>query len=167
MEVDLGTVECSVSWIEPVFCSCLLQSFLQPLLRKIPEFGVAHRVFRPGGKLNVILETKYILVEIPVQFHYRLYLVLNLIGRTVYVCVILGKSPYSHKSMERSRSLVTVNEAKFSHTKGKFPVAADSTVIHKYTAGTVHGFHSERSFIYLCEIHIFLIMIPVSRTKPE
>ncbi len=62
---------------------------------------------------------------------------------------------------------MAVYKAQFRHAQRKFPVTAYRAVVNKYSSGAVHRFNRKRGFIYLCEIHVLLVVIPVARTQPE
>ena len=62
---------------------------------------------------------------------------------------------------------MAVYKAEFTHTDGKIPVRTRFRLVYKNTARTVHGLDGKVFLVDHRCIHIFFIMIPVSRRLPE
>ena len=143
MEVYLRAVERAVAWVELVFRAGLFERFFQALLREVPEFWIAHRVFGASREFDVVFEAEYVLVEVAVKLHYRLYFVLYLLRRAVDVRVVLREGAYAHEAVERAGTLVAVDKAEFGHAYRQLAVAVDVALIDEDAAWAVHRLNSK------------------------
>ncbi len=81
--------------------------------------------------------------------------------------IILGKASNPHQSVQSSGKLMSVNQSEFCQSLGQIPVRMKLSFINQHSSRTIHRLNGKISFIYFCKVHIFLIVIPMSRTVPE
>ena len=167
VEVDLRAVEGAVAGVEFVGRAGLLERLFEALFGEIPELRVAHRVLGARGELHIVFKAEYVLIDVAVQLHDRLYFVFYLLGRAVDVSVVLCKGAHAHEAVQRAGTLVAVDEAELRHAQRQFAVAVDVVLVDENAAGAVHRLHGERRFVYLREVHVLFIVVPVARLEPQ
>ena len=81
--------------------------------------------------------------------------------------VVLSEATNSHKPVKLTRSFVTMNETEFAYSHGKVFITSRLELINKHSARAVHRLYGVIFVVHLCGVHIFFIMIPVTRSFPE
>ena len=93
--------------------------------------------------------------------------ILHLFLRHENVRIILREATYTEKAMERALQLMAMNKAEFADTHRQISVRTLLRLEEQDSAGAVHRFDRIVFVIDLGEVHIFLVMIPVTRLQPQ
>ena len=121
MEVDLRSVESTVTLIDYIVHSQCIQCFSERFCSQIPVFIASHAVFRSCRKFYMIFEAKQLVYFID-QKRNTLDLIFHLFRCHKDMCIVLCEAAHSHQSVHLSGFLVAVYNTKFSHTKRKVTV---------------------------------------------
>ena len=167
MEVYLRSVESAVARVDGELRPGFLERFFERAFGDIPLLFGSHGILRPGGKLDAIREPEDVGINVATQLHDSLDFFLHNLRRAVQMRIVLREAANAHQSVEHARTLVPVDDAEFRHAQGKISIAPDLRLVDQYSAGTVHGFHGERTLVDFGEIHIVAIVIPVPGLDPE
>ena len=81
--------------------------------------------------------------------------------------VVLREGADAHEAVERARALVAVDEAELADAHRQLAVAVDVALVDEDAAGAVHRLNRERLAVYLGEVHVLLVVVPVAGTQPE
>ena len=98
MEVDLRSVECSVSFIYYIRQSQIIQCTSQCFRSHLPVFVTSHGIFRTGGQFYMIFKSKQTVNFID-QSCNAFDLVLDLIRCHKDMRIILCEAAYTHQTM--------------------------------------------------------------------
>ena len=99
MEVQLRSVECTVSFVDYERNSHFLNCTSESVLGHFPFFVSSHGVFRSGGKFYMVFETEhliYIVAEFCNVFDFFVYL----LRQHEDMSIVLSEGPYSHESVK-------------------------------------------------------------------
>ena len=166
MEVNLRSVECSVSFIDYIRKSQIIQRTAKCVCCHFPIFVTSHTVFRTCGQFYMIFKSKQTVNFID-QSCNAFDLVLDLIRCHKDMRIILCEAAHSHQTMKLSWFFMTVNQSQLSHTDRKISVGTRLRLICQDSSRTVHRFDCKVFLIDHSCIHILFVMIPVSRCLPE
>ena len=98
MEVDLRSVECSVSFIYHIVKTKVIKRTTKTFCCKFPVFITSHTVFRTCGKFYVIFESEQLIYLID-QSYNTFDLVTDLFRHHEDMCIILCETAYTHQTM--------------------------------------------------------------------
>ena len=166
MEVDLRSVERTVSFVDYILDSLFFQCFLQAVGCQFPIFFRPHGIFRTGRQFYMIREPEQFIYIID-KIDYADNFILDLFLQHKNVSIVLGKCSYPHQAVKGAGQLMPVYLPQFAHTNGKVSVAVQFPFIYQHRTGTVHGFNRIIPVVDLCKIHVVLIMIPMSGSVPQ
>ena len=121
MEVDLRSVECSVSLIYYIRQSQIIQCTSQCFRSHLPVFVTSHGIFRTGGQFYMIFKSKQLIYFID-QSCYTFDLVTDLLRHHKDMSIVLCEAAYTHQSVQLTGFLMTVNQSKLSHTQRQITV---------------------------------------------
>lgn len=93
--------------------------------------------------------------------------VFNLVRHHEDVGIILGKAADTEQTMKGTGQFMTVNKTQFTDTQRQVTVGMGLTVIDQHATGAVHRFDGIIFAVNLREVHIFLIVIPVTARFPK
>ena len=99
VEINLGTIEGSVSLIHHIGKSQVVQGASESLCSHLPILIASHRIFRPGGKLHVIFKPEK-LINLINQLGNALDLFSNLFRHHKDMSIVLGKAAHPHQTVE-------------------------------------------------------------------
>ena len=77
-------------------------------------FIASHRLFRPGGEIDVIAVKAKDPEHVEGHVQYLVYLSIKLVRPAENMCIILREPPDPHEAVEGSCHLVTVDSAKLA-----------------------------------------------------
>ncbi len=166
MEVQFRTVESSISFIYNKRHSHLFYGVSQGVFSHFPFFIGSHRILWSRGKLYMIFKSEH-LIYVVAKFRHIFYLFVDLLGKHEYMGVVLSKGSYSHQPVKSSRKFVPVNLTQFAAANRKFPVGPHLSLVYQHGSRTVHRLDGVIFVIYLSEVHIIFIMIPMSGRPPQ
>ena len=121
MEINLRTIECSVSFIYRIGQTQIIQSTLKCCSRHIPIFVTSHGILRPCGKFYMIFKSKQLVYFID-QLCNAFDLVTDLLRHHKDMGIILCKATYTHQAMKLTGFLMTMDKTKLTHTQWQIPV---------------------------------------------
>ena len=121
MEVNLRSVERSVSLIYYIIKPEVVKSSAKSVCSHLPVLITSHGIFRTCGKLYVIFETKQ-LIYLVNQFCNPFDLLTDLLRHHKDVGIILCEAAYTHKSVKLSGFFMTMYQTKLTHTKRQITV---------------------------------------------
>ena len=101
MEVDLRSVERSISFIYYIWKSQIVQCAAKGFCSHIPVFIASHAVFRSCRKFYMVFKSKQAVNFID-QFYNAFDLITYLLWCHEDMCIILRKASYTHQSMKLS-----------------------------------------------------------------
>ena len=101
MEVDLRSVERSISFIYYIWKSQIVQCATKCFSSHIPIFITSHAVLRSCRKLHMVFKSKQAVNFID-QFYNAFDLITYLLWCHEDMCIILCKASYTHQSMKLS-----------------------------------------------------------------
>ena len=126
----------------------------------------AHAVFGTGGQFKAVLEAEH-LVEFVDKAHYSFDFALDLVGGHEDVSVVLREATHAHKSVQSAAKLVTVHQTEFGNTFRQIAVTVRLTLVNKHSAGAVHRFNRVIFVVNFDNVHVVLVVIPVTATMPQ
>ena len=166
MEIDFGSVERAVAFVDHVRKFQLVERGFERARRRFPILVAAHGIFGTRGKLDVILKTEQRIhfVDDP---HDALDLFRDLFGRHEDMRVVLRKASHAHQPVKLTALFVAVNKPQLAHANGQIFITVRRIFIHEQTARTVHGLDRAVLAVDLRRIHIVFIVIPMPRIFPK
>ena len=166
MEVDLGSVERAVAFIDHIILSGLIQRLTQGLRRQFPILIASHAVFGSGGQLHMIREAETA-VDLVDQAHYALDLVLDLLPGHENMRIVLGEAAHAHQAVQLAGLFMTVHQSQLADPKRQVTVGTGLGFVNQHAARAVHGLHRVILVVDHGGVHVFPVMIPVSGGLPE
>ena len=166
MEVNLRAVEGSVSLVDDIGKTQLVQSSLKGRGRHLPVLVASHGILGTGGQLHMVLEAEQGIGIIDQSYH-ALDLILDLLRRHENMRIVLGEAAHTHQAMQLAGFLVTVHQAKLTHADGQIPVGTGLGSVHQHAARAVHRLDREVLAVDHRRVHIVFIVIPVAGGLPE
>ena len=166
MEVNLRTIESTVTFVDYVIKTTILQRISQTLGCQLPGSVIAHGIFRTGRQFCMIFQTEGC-INLVKQTDYILNLATNLAGHHKDMRIILSKATYTEQSVQSTAELMTVYKTKFTGTDRQFLIGMRMQLVNQHTTRTVHRFNSIILLINLGEVHVFFVMIPVTGGFPK
>ena len=166
VEVDFRSVKRAVALVDFVRLAILFQGMDQGVRRHFPLLVGTHRIFRPGGKLQAVLEPKH-LVETVDEVHYAEDFALNLFRRHENVGVVLRKAADAHQTVQRAGKLVAVHQSKLGKALRQVAVRVNLALVNKHAARAVHRLNGIIGAVDFCGVHVVFIMVPVPGTVPQ
>ena len=101
MEVDLRSVECSVTFVYNIVDSHIFKGASKAVCCLLPSFIASHAVLRTCRKLNMIFESEKFIYAVD-KVYYALDLISYLVLCHKDMSIVLCEASNSHKTMESS-----------------------------------------------------------------
>ena len=114
----------------------------------------------------MILESEQLIYFINQRYN-TFDLITDLFRHHKDVRIILCEAAYTHQSVKLTGFFMTVYQSKFTDTERKIFIRTRLCFINKHSTRTVHWFDCKVFIIDHGCIHIFFIVIPVSRCLPQ
>ena len=166
MNINLWSIERAVAFVYHIFFSQVFKCIFQASFSKFPIFFVTDMIFRHCAEFQVITKTKnsvHFVNKLQNAFDFLFYLA----WQHKYMRIVLCKASYSEKSVQRSACFVAVYFSKFPHTNWQVFVRMDIFFVNQNSARAVHWFDC-KVFIFNFEgVHIFFVVVPVTRNFPK
>ena len=121
MEVDLRSVERSVTFIYHIRKSDVFQSAAQSICSHLPFCIASHAVLRTCGQFYMIFESEQA-VNLIDQLYNTLDLILDLLRSHEDMSIVLCEAAHSHQSVELAGFLMAVYDTQFAHADRQITV---------------------------------------------
>src|SRR5438552_11399013 len=166
VDVNLGPVERPVARIEVVREPVRLQRVVQRPLGRLPLLVRSQRLGRARGELEERVEREG-LVPVADQLEERGNFVLELVGATVDVRVVLRELPHAEEARQGAGALVPVQPTHVGEAQREVTVRAQRVAIDEGGLRAVHRLETEDLVFRLHEEHVLAEVLPVPRLLPE
>jgi len=171
VNINLRTVEGTITRVDLPREASAVEHSLQARLGAIPKGGITHEVLRTGGELHAEVETKDGVGELD-EVKHASDLLLDLVGTTEDVGIILDETTHTGQTVKGAREFVTVENTKLGETKRKLTITACTVLEHQAVAGAVHRLQSPHGIriIIASDLegeHVLLVVLPVAAGLPE
>src|SRR6185312_14067712 len=171
VEVDLGTVECAVAFLELVRQSRVDQRSAQRLLGAVPHLVSAYTKLgaRPRRELRRVAEAEHS-VAIVDHLDQTLHLIGDLRFGEIDVRVVLLELTHARESRQRAGDLVAVQHVLRRVANGKLAIAVLPAPVEYVMRRAVHRLEREVVLARLVvedEEHVLLVLAPVPRLLPQ
>ena len=166
VQVDLRSVEGAVALVQLVREPLATQGALERALGGVPHLVRADALLRPGGQLEPRLEAEDLVQEEP-EVEAADDLVLDLLLGAEDVGVVLGEGAHPQQAVQHPAGLVAVDQAGLRVPDRKVPVGAAVGLVDLDVGGAVHGLQAHLPLLYLRDVHVVAIGVPVPRLLPE
>jgi len=107
LNVDLWSIECSITRVENPLLSKFIQAVLKFLLCLVPELRLSKELLWPRGQVEFECESKHI-VHSPQEVQAAFDLILDLVHGAEDVGVVLLEAPNAGETSQGSRQLIPV-----------------------------------------------------------
>lgn len=159
LDIDLGTIEGSITVVESPGLTELDESFLEGSLSLIPLLLRAESVVRPRRQLELVGKAEDA-INVFEEVQTGKDLLTDLFCRAEDVSIILLEATNTNETTEGARDLVTVKNAEISVAERKVTVAVDAMFEHNAMSRAVHGLETRAvAVLALEEEHVVLVVL--------
>ena len=116
MEVDFWTIERTITLVDNIVQSTMIQGILQAIGSQLPHFIGTHGVLRTGGQLSMISQAKgtvYLIKEVNNLLNFPF----DLLRSHKDMSIILSEVTDPEQAVKGTGQLMTVHKAQFAGTK--------------------------------------------------
>ena len=166
VEVQLGTVEGAVALVNVIGLSDAGNGIRKSGGGNVPILHRTDVILGHGGKLDLIGQTEQ-RVNLVKQLGDADDLVLDLLGGKKDMGIVLCEATNTEQTVKRARKLMAVYAAQLAVTQRQLTVGVRLKLIYQNTAGAVHGLDGEILLVNEGGVHVFFIVIPVTRSLPQ
>mmetsp|Transcript_111249 Transcript_111249/g.319660 ORF Transcript_111249/g.319660 Transcript_111249/m.319660 type:complete len:250 (-) Transcript_111249:970-1719(-) len=168
LDINLGSIKGTPTLIDTIAPTLGLECSFECHSSSLPNGIGTNRLFGTSRKHNVILVKAESGQNFLRQVQNSHNLGFQLLRKTIDVSIILGKSTYTHQTVECSGSLVSVDGSKFCPSNGQVTVGSKLILVHQAMERTVHGFDL---ILFVFDIHLIkhirAIEIKMSGSFPQ
>ena len=164
--INLGSIESSITRIDRPGSSKLVESFRKRTLSLIPLVVRSKSHFWSGWKLQFKSKAKYS-IDIVEEIKNAHNLVWQSFRSAEKMGVILLESTHTSKTWESSWYFISMQNTEISESDRQVPEWSNLVVKHETVARTVHGLHAETLTLNLPHKDVFLVCRIMAWGLPE
>mmetsp|Transcript_377 Transcript_377/g.1430 ORF Transcript_377/g.1430 Transcript_377/m.1430 type:complete len:244 (-) Transcript_377:1000-1731(-) len=165
-DVNLWSVECTSTNILLPLASKVLQRLLKHLLGIVPHLNVSNVGLRSCGEEQLEFESKQS-IDVLHEFEASVHFVLDLIGATENVSIILLETTQASHSTERSLQFVSVQNSSLGEAHRQLTVRAFQVLEHETMSRAIHRLQAMNLVVNVELEHIVLVLVPVTGSLPQ
>mmetsp|Transcript_3792 Transcript_3792/g.4275 ORF Transcript_3792/g.4275 Transcript_3792/m.4275 type:complete len:638 (+) Transcript_3792:646-2559(+) len=165
-DVNLGTIEGAISWVELPLLAGLVEGILQGSLSLIPDLQLSQVPLRSRGEGHLVLQSKYS-VDLIHKLQEPQHLTLYLLCTAEDVSVVLLEAANTSEAVEGPTSLISVKDSKVREPHGQLSEGTGAHTKQNAVTGTVHGLETKLRVIDLEAEHVLLVVGRVPGGMPE
>ena len=143
LDINLGSIESTLSLIEFPWLSIGIQCILKSFLRDVPKRVITQTLVWPRScrKFQLVSESEKA-VDVIEEIKTVSDLVLDLLLGTVDVSIVLLEASHSGKSGEGTGELVSVEHSEVSKAHRQVSERPELIVVHETVSRAIHGLHA-------------------------
>mmetsp|Transcript_85749 Transcript_85749/g.275706 ORF Transcript_85749/g.275706 Transcript_85749/m.275706 type:complete len:247 (-) Transcript_85749:1214-1954(-) len=165
-DVDLGTIEGTITRIQGPLPAGLVQGGLELALGVVPDLLGAECLLWPGRQSKGCLEPEeavYVVQELEPSCH----LLLDLIRPHEQVTIVLLEAAHTHKPRKSTAGLVPVQNTEIGEPHGHLLVASHTGIEHDEVAWAIHRLQKPVLLLDVQAVHVVLVVLVVPRNLEE